>query len=42
MVLKSNSTPTTNLTNNELKNYISNLKGFEKRYGVADENFCVL
>ena len=33
---------TSNLTNNELDNYISELKGFEKLYGVADENFCVL
>lgn len=37
-----NLSATSNLTNNKLDNYIINLKGFERLYGVADENFCVL
>lgn len=32
----------TTLTNIALDNYINNLKGFEKLYGKAEENFCLL
>ncbi|MFL1895934.1 hypothetical protein ACJRPK_09545 [Aquimarina sp. 2-A2] len=31
-----------NLTNSDLERYVNNLEGFEKYYGIADENFCVL
>ncbi|WP_062545336.1 hypothetical protein [Rufibacter tibetensis] len=32
----------TTLTNNQLNDYISNLDGYEKLYGQADEAFCLL
>ena len=31
-----------NLTNTNLEKYLNTLEGFEKLYGVADENFCVI
>jgi len=31
-----------NLTNLGLDNYINDLEGFEKHYGVAETNFCVI
>jgi hypothetical protein len=30
------------LKNTDLENYINDLEGFEKRYGVANQSFCVL
>jgi hypothetical protein len=30
------------LTNTDLSNYINDLEGFEKKYGVAGASFCVL
>jgi hypothetical protein len=37
-----NLTAKSNLINFDLDSYINSLEGFEKFYGVADENFCVL
>ena len=31
-----------NLTNTELDDYIKGLEGYERLYGIADENFCVI
>lgn len=33
---------TTTLTNKQLNDYISNLDGYEKLYGQADEAFCLI
>lgn len=35
-------TKSSNLNNIELKNYINGLEGFEKYYGSAGENYCLL
>jgi len=32
----------TTLTNRPLQKYINNLEGYEKRYGQADEGFCLI
>jgi hypothetical protein len=34
--------PTTTLTNKPLNDYVDQLAGYEKKYGLADEAFCLL